>query len=86
MFSLGFGLALPTFDSEVVQSTGGFHDLIRNAFFGVPENIFDNARALHACQGMLYLDSNACQLSVGLFFSAREFSVRWLFFSPGRSA
>src|SRR6266536_1106063 len=83
-FSLAFGPPLWVLVSNVVQSTGCFHDCIRHAVPGIAQHILDDATAFHSCEIMFHLDPNLCQLPVGSFLSLREVSSGWLFFSPGR--
>src|SRR6202022_408047 len=85
-FSLGFGPPLRVLVSNVVQSTGGFHDPIRPPVLGIAQHILDDATAFHPCEIMFDLDPNLCQLPVGFSLSFRPFSSGWLFFSPGRSS
>src|SRR4029450_544092 len=85
-FSLGFEPPLWVLVTNVVQSTGCFHDCIRHAVFGVAQHILDDATAFHPCQIMFHLDPNLCQLPVGSLLRPHELSSGWLFFSPGRSS
>src|SRR5262249_34391465 len=68
---------------EVVQSRSRLHDRIRYSLFGVPQYVFHNATALHACERMFDSDSDACQLPVRSLLGGGEFPSGWLFFSPG---
>ena len=44
---------MPILDSEVMQSTGDFHDEIVIHFLGIAEEIFDNVTAFDASNDML---------------------------------
>ena len=44
---------MPILDSEVMQSTGDFHDEIVIHFLGIAEDIFDNVTAFDASNDML---------------------------------
>ncbi len=48
--------------------------------FGVPKDIFHNAGAFHAREGMLDMDSEACELPVGSLLSGCEFPSGGFFF------
>ena len=45
-------------NSEVMQSASDNHDQIRKIVFGISQNIFHDARALDAGNGMFNLDTN----------------------------
>src|SRR5262249_5857967 len=85
-FSLGFEPPPAVLVSNVVQSTGRFHDCIRHTVLGIAQYILDDARTFHPCEIMFHLDPDLCQLPVGSFLSLCELSSGWLSFSPGRSS
>ncbi len=74
----------PPQTAQVVQTTGDFHDEIRQAFGRVAELVFGNATDLHASHRMLHPHSRSRQMAIvallaccqrmllGLFFGCRS--------------
>jgi len=48
------------FCTQVVQTAGNFHCAIRDAIFGITQNVLDDATAFHAGNCMFHTHANPC--------------------------
>jgi hypothetical protein len=70
----------PARDTQVVQPTRGQHDLVGEALGEIPQDIFNDAIDLHACQRMLAANADTGQSSIRAFLLCGQFTAAWLFF------
>lgn len=70
-----------TAPAQVVQATSDLHDMIGNAIFGQPEDVFDDPTPFDASDGMFNHNPHAGQNLVAELVPAAQFLVARLFFA-----
>ena len=70
----------PARDTQVVQSTRRKHDLVGKAFGEIPQDIFNDAIDLHACQSMFTTNADTSQPLIRTFLVCGQFTAAGLFF------
>ncbi len=73
-------MASPMLDPQIVQATGDFHPLIREALLGIAQHVLDKAASLDPRQRMLNADADPGQLAIRSLFGVRQGALGWLFF------
>ena len=67
-------------NSKVMQATGNYHDQIREAIFGVSQNIFYKSRTLDTRNRMFDSDAKLGNFAIALFLLGGQLFLARLFF------
>jgi len=66
--------------TQVVKPTSNHHDHIREALFGIPQHVLDDARPLHTGERVLDAHPDPRDFPVAAFLGSRQRLLARLFF------